>query len=178
MIVQKFLNVLCREFLLWSNGNESNQYPWGYGFDPWPCSVHGGSGVALSCGVGCRCGLDPVLLRCRPVAVVPIWSLAWKLPHTKGAALKSKKKKKNFLAKIIFLRATPVAYGSCRAGGWITAAGLYQLQIWAASVTYTAADGNARSLIHWARPGVEPPFSWILVRFLNCWATMGMPVNS
>ena len=25
------------EFPLWLSGNEPNQYPWGCGFDPWPC---------------------------------------------------------------------------------------------------------------------------------------------
>ena len=30
------------------------------------------------------------------------------------------------------------------------------------------------SLTQWARPRIEPPSSWILVRFLTCWATMGL----
>ena len=34
---------------------------WGFGFDPWPCSVGQRSGVALNCGVGRRHSLDPVL---------------------------------------------------------------------------------------------------------------------
>jgi len=42
------------------------------------------------------------------------------------------------------------------------------------SVIYTTAQGNTRSLTHWARPGIEPVSSWILVRFV-CWATMGPP---
>ena len=33
--------------------------------------------------------------------------------------------------------------------------------------TYTTAHGNARSLTRWARPGIEPTFSWILVRFVS-----------
>ena len=37
--------------------------------------------------------------------------------------------------------------------------------MWAASGTYTTAHGNAGSLTHWARPGIEPSSSWILVRF-------------
>ena len=43
-------------------------------FDPWPCSVGRGSGVAVSCGVGRRCGLDPTLLWlwCRLEATAPI----------------------------------------------------------------------------------------------------------
>ena len=38
-----------------------------------------GSGVAVSCGVGCRCGLDPALvwLWCRPAATAPTGPLAW-----------------------------------------------------------------------------------------------------
>ena len=36
--------------------NESDEEPWGCGFDPWPYSVGWGSGVAMSCGVGCRRG--------------------------------------------------------------------------------------------------------------------------
>ena len=39
-------------FPLWLSGNESNWYPWGFGFDPWPRSGGWGSGVAVSCGVG------------------------------------------------------------------------------------------------------------------------------
>ena len=31
-------------------------------FDPWPHSVGWRSGIAMSCGVGRRCGLNPALL--------------------------------------------------------------------------------------------------------------------
>ena len=40
-----------------------------------------------------------------------------------------------------------------------------QLEIQAASATYTTAHGNAGSLTHWVRPGIKPKSSWILVRF-------------
>ena len=50
-----------------------------------------------------------------------------------------------------------------------------QHRIWATSLTYTIAHGNAGSLAHWARPGIEPMSSWILVRFINRWATTGTP---
>ena len=40
-------------------------------------------------------------------------------------------------------------------------------QIWTASSTYTTAQGNTRSLTHWARPGLEPTTSWFLVRFIS-----------
>ena len=55
----------------------------------------------MSCGVGCRCGLDMALLWlwCRPAAVTLIRLLAWEYPEAAGAALKSKikteRKKKN-----------------------------------------------------------------------------------
>ena len=34
-------------------------------------------------------------------------------------------------------------------------------------VTYTTAQGNARSLTNWARPGIEPVASWMPVRFIS-----------
>ena len=34
---------------------------------------------------------------------------------------------------------------------------------------------TAGSLTHWERPGIEPTSSWILIRFLTCWATTGTP---
>ena len=53
-----------------------------------------GSGVALSCGVGCRHGSDPTLLWlwCRPVATAPIQPLAWEPPYAVGAAQRNSKK--------------------------------------------------------------------------------------
>ena len=46
----------------------------------------------MSCGVGCRHGLDPVLLWvwCRPADVALIHPLAWELPYAAGVALKHK----------------------------------------------------------------------------------------
>ena len=50
----------------------------------------------MSCGVGGRCGLDPVLLWlwCRPAAAALIRPLAWEPPCAAGEALKSKKQTK------------------------------------------------------------------------------------
>ena len=56
----------------------------------------------MSCGVGRRCGLDPVLLWLwhRPVTTAPIGPLAWEPPYAAGVALekatrqKDKKKKR------------------------------------------------------------------------------------
>ena len=41
-----------------------------------------------------------------------------------------------------------------------------QHQIQAMTVTYTTSCGNARSLTHWARPGIELASSWILLGLL------------
>ena len=50
----------------------------------------------MSCGVGPRHGLDPVLvwLWCRPAAAAPTQPLAWEPPYAMGVALKWKKKLK------------------------------------------------------------------------------------
>ena len=50
----------------------------------------------MSCGVGLRRGLDPLLLWLwrRPAGAAPIRSLAWEFPYAAGAALEKAKKKK------------------------------------------------------------------------------------
>ena len=50
----------------------------------------------MSCGVGCRCGLDLVLLWlwCRLGATVLIRPLAWEPLYATGTALKGERKKK------------------------------------------------------------------------------------
>ena len=55
----------------------------------------------------------------------------------------------------LLFRATPTAYGSSQARGRIgaVAAGLCH------------SHSNTGSLTHWARPGIEPSSSWILVGF-------------
>ena len=69
-----------------------------------------------------------------------------------------------FFIIIIFLfRAALMAHGSSQARGWIGAA----------AATYTTAQSNTGSLIHWARSGIKPISSWILVRFVNHWAMKG-----
>ena len=83
-----------REFLLCGNGNESDQYPWGCGFNPWPCLVGWGSGTVVGCGVGHRHGLDPELLWLWLATVALIQPPAWELPYAVSVALKSKKKNK------------------------------------------------------------------------------------
>ena len=58
----------------------------------------------MSCGVGCRRGLDPVLLWLwrKPAAVAPIRPLAWEPPYAAGTAPeKAKRQKQNKQTKII-----------------------------------------------------------------------------
>ena len=52
--------------------------------------------VAVSCDVGHRHGLDPMLLWlwCRLAATALIRRLAWEPPHAAGAALEEAKKKR------------------------------------------------------------------------------------
>jgi len=55
----------------------------------------------VSCGVGCRRGLDPELLWLwrTPVATAPIRPLAWEPPYGAGVAQEmAKKKKKKIVA--------------------------------------------------------------------------------
>ena len=47
----------------------------------------------LAVVLGHRCGLDLVLLWCRPAAVALIRSLAWELPYATSEALKNKQTK-------------------------------------------------------------------------------------
>ena len=58
----------------------------------------------MSCGVGCRRGLDPALLWLwrRPGATAPIGPLAWEPPYAEGAAQRNSKKtkKKKRLGKV------------------------------------------------------------------------------
>ena len=57
-----FLKTHLRSFRRGSVVNEPNLLPRGCRFDPWPRSGGQGSGVAVSCGVGRRHGLDLTLL--------------------------------------------------------------------------------------------------------------------
>ena len=65
------------------------------GFTQW-------SGVAMTCGVGCRCSSDPELLWLwrRLGAIALIRPLAWECLYAVSVALKSQKKKKEDLVHI------------------------------------------------------------------------------
>ena len=66
----------------------------------------------MSCGAGHRLGSDPALLWLwyRPVAVVPIRSLAWEPPYAAGAALKRQKTKKEKKKKMPLKKGSLEAY--------------------------------------------------------------------
>ena len=53
-------------------------------------------GVAVSCGVGSRRGLDPMLLWlwCRLVVTAPIRPIVWEPPHATGVAQETAKRQK------------------------------------------------------------------------------------
>ena len=52
-----------------------------------------------------------------------------------------------------------------------------QRRIWAASATYTTAHDNAGFLTHWARPGIKPTSSWILVGFVTTKPQRELPLS-
>ena len=54
----------------------------------------GESGIAVSCGVGRRCGSDPMLLWLwhRLAAATPVGPLAWEPPYAAGAAVEKTKR--------------------------------------------------------------------------------------
>ena len=48
----------------------------------------------MGCGVGRRCGSDPMLLWHRPAAIPLIRPLVWEPPYAAGVALRRQKTKK------------------------------------------------------------------------------------
>ena len=90
------------------------------GLDPQPRSVGWGSGIAVSCGIVRRCGLDPMFLWlwCRSAAALPMRALAWEPPCTMGVALKRQIKNKK--SRVILLVAR-LPEGECwgRKGQWV-----------------------------------------------------------
>ena len=63
------------------------------------------AGIAMSCGVGCTCGSDPVLLwlQCRSAAAALIGPLDWELPYAVGVALKKKKQQDVVIVLYMFV---------------------------------------------------------------------------
>ena len=98
--------IFISEFPLWLSGNESDWYPWGCRFTPWPHSVDWESSIAVSAGVDHRCSsaLALLWLWCRPAAPALIQPLAWEPPYAVGAGLTKTKQtdkiKSSFLISI------------------------------------------------------------------------------
>ena len=85
-----------------------------------------------------------------------------------------------FLFFCLFLGLHPQQYGGSQARGLIGAVATCLPQSHSNSGSKpclwpTPAHGNAISLTHWERPGIEPTTSWFLVRFINHCTTMGTP---
>jgi len=59
----------------------------------------------VSCGVGHRCGSDPVLLWFgrRPAAIAPTRPLAWEAPYAMGVALEKAKKPKKKKERLLLI---------------------------------------------------------------------------
>ena len=90
-----------------------------------------------------------------------------------------------FLDLFFFFRAAPLAYGGPQVRGRIraVASGLrHSHSNWGSEprLRFTPQltvmpDLYPWSLTHRVRPGMEPASSWMLVRFIFCWATTGTP---
>ena len=82
----------------------------------------------------------------------------------------------------LLFRKAPMAYGGSQARGQIraAAAGLCHRHINARFKPLLQLPpqliAKPDPLTHWARPGIEPASSWMLVGFLTHWATMGTPI--
>ena len=74
-----------------------------------------------------------------------------------------------FFVCFCFFRAAPAAYGSSQARDRMkaTAASLHHGHSNTGSEPHLWLNSTARSLTHWARSGIEPESSWILVEFVT-----------
>ena len=76
----------------------------------------------------------------------------------------------------VFSRATPEAYGGSQARDLIGAVATNLCQEPRdPSRVYDLHHSSRQPLTHWARPGIEPPTSWFLVRIINHWAMRETP---
>ena len=67
----------------------------------------------MSCGVGDKCGSDPVLLWlwCLPVAVIPFQPLSWEFSYAMGGP-KLEEKKKKALSGFLYQFSLPISFFS------------------------------------------------------------------
>ena len=84
--------------------------------------MHRGSGINVSCGVGCICGLEPTLvwLWHRLAATAPVRPLARELPYAVGAALKKGKKSGgwDFWIKELNVVKVPITFVKLKLAFW------------------------------------------------------------
>ena len=89
-----------------------------------------------------------------------------------------------FFLLFLLSRGATAAYGSSQARGSNQSYSCrptpqqQQPRIQATSATYTTAHGNARSLTHWVRPGIEPTTSWFSVGFVSAMPRWELPIAS
>ena len=104
LIYHRCLKVTSSEFPSWLSRKESDQYPGEGRFHPWPCSAGYGSGIAMSCGIGHRGGLDLALLGLwpSPAARAFICPLDQEPPYAVGVALKQENNKNTLLPLCTF----------------------------------------------------------------------------
>ena len=88
---------------MWHSENESScgVGPQSGRFNPWPHSVGRGSGVAMSRGVGHRCGSDPKLIWYMLAAIAPIQPLVWGMSICRMFSPKKHKKKRKEKKKVL-----------------------------------------------------------------------------
>ena len=152
----------------------------------------------MSCGVGCRCGLDLALLWHRPATAVNIRPLAWEPPYAAGVDLKRQNKNKTkwnmaawwFASVIILFFFSFFFFFFLGQNLWhmeVPRLGVKsELQLLAHATATAMPDlSNVYNLHHslwqcWIlKPMIEArnwtASSWILVIFLTCWATTGTP---
>ena len=101
-----------------------------------------------------------------PKWTVKASELKWKLYNSKEQT-QGRAQPIYLFIYLVFLsfRASLVAYWGSQARGRIGAV--------AASLHHS--HSNSGSLTHWARPGIKPLSSWMLVGFVNHWAMTGTP---
>ena len=105
-------------------------------------------------------------------------SVLWHQPHNMAAYVKWRLLFGNNQFFFLLFRATPAAYESYQARGWIgTETQPQQYQIQAASMSDNTGHGSTVSLTQWVRPDIELASSWIIVGFVTYWAMRTSTAN-
>ena len=87
------------------------------------------------------------------------------------------------LSLLLLFGTTSTSYGSSQVRGWngTTASGIHHSHntagIWTSSMKYTTAHDKSRYMMHWARLGIKPTSSWILVALIFSAPQNGTPLS-